>query len=53
MDYTGPITPEENAVFVKALQFLYGDNLAKIGFEANIRPTLMKLEEPALFGVPA
>lgn len=47
MDCAGPITPEENALFVKALRFLYAKNLERINFEADVRPTLEKPEEPA------
>lgn len=46
------ISPEEDALFTKALRFLYERNLERIGFEADIRPTLMKPEE-ALADKPA
>lgn len=46
MDHYGPITPQENALFEKALRFLWERRLAKYGWEANIRPTLVRPEEP-------
>lgn len=41
------ISPAENDLFTKALRFLYERRLEQIGFEADVRPTLMKPEEPA------
>lgn len=40
------ISPAENDLFVKALQFLYGRRLEQIGWEANIHPTRITPEEP-------
>lgn len=40
------ISPAENDLFTKALRFLWERRLEKYGWEANIRPTLVRPDEP-------
>ncbi len=47
------ISPEENALFVKALRFLYEQRLEKYGFTADIYPVLREPQEPDSPSVPA
>ena len=53
MDYYGPITPEENELFTRALRFLYERRLAMEGFKANIIVTRITPEEADASNVPA
>ena len=39
------ISPAENNLFTRALQFLYGKGLEQIGFEADVHPVPTKPEE--------